>query len=94
MSGEVFWDDTDDGSAIGADVRERSLGMLQYGGTYMPAVAVVRQLRSIWRGEGMVVAVRLSAIDEGSGRSAMVPVPRQALYAPGFQPDDSLTLAS
>eukprot|EP00967_Tisochrysis_lutea_P002785 scaffold3374_cov17-Tisochrysis_lutea.AAC.1 len=37
----MFWDDTDDGSNIGVDVGEISLGMLQHGGTYMPSFAVV-----------------------------------------------------
>eukprot|EP00983_Pelagomonas_calceolata_P122104 1160874-Pelagomonas_calceolata.AAC.11 len=41
MSGEVLWDGDTDGSAIGVDVGERSLRMQQYGGTYMPADAVV-----------------------------------------------------
>eukprot|EP00983_Pelagomonas_calceolata_P075845 1153181-Pelagomonas_calceolata.AAC.2 len=41
MSGEVLWYDPD-GSVIGVDVGERSLGMQQYGGTYMPANAVLK----------------------------------------------------
>eukprot|EP00983_Pelagomonas_calceolata_P057156 1144940-Pelagomonas_calceolata.AAC.4 len=64
MFGGVFWDDAD--SAIGVDICERSLGMQQDGGTYMPAVALVeatkKQMDKGRHGGGSAVQAAMQAL--------------------------------
>eukprot|EP00983_Pelagomonas_calceolata_P069206 1150287-Pelagomonas_calceolata.AAC.5 len=70
-----------DGSAIGVDVGERSLGMLQYGGTYMQADAVFEATKK-QKQKGKVVAMRFCGSCGHLRNSGAVQPAKQALQRP------------